>query len=118
MDGYDPGLDIDILPPSKIKDFKSVDRTYRDNRTVELIWTAVGDDFDQGIGKVGLHISSLKPKIIAIKNSTNRDQSPIFDVVTLSKRFHIYSFLFQHLAMSYGTPPTSQPYARIFLATR
>ena len=50
VEGYLPGLDIDMLPPSKIKDFHSVGKTYDENRTVELIWTAVGDDFDQGIG--------------------------------------------------------------------
>ena len=51
MEGYSPNLVIDVLPPSKITDLTSLRKTYSENRTVELIWTAVGDDFDQGRGK-------------------------------------------------------------------
>ena len=51
VENYDPTLNIDILSPSPIQDFRSVRGTYDANRTVEMTWTAVGDDFDQGTGK-------------------------------------------------------------------
>ena len=50
VEGYSPTIDVDILEPSKITDFRSMRSTYNENRTVELTWTAVGDDLDQGTG--------------------------------------------------------------------
>ncbi|XP_041457352.1 calcium-activated chloride channel regulator 4A-like [Lytechinus variegatus] len=48
VENYSPGLNVDILAPSKIADITSVERTYDENRNVTLVWTAVGDDLDQG----------------------------------------------------------------------
>ncbi|XP_063970294.1 calcium-activated chloride channel regulator 1-like [Lytechinus pictus] len=48
VENYSPDLNVDILAPSKITDFTSVERTYDENRNVTLVWTAVGDDLDQG----------------------------------------------------------------------
>ncbi|XP_070569998.1 calcium-activated chloride channel regulator 4A-like [Ptychodera flava] len=43
-----PSEDEDFYPPSRIVDLESPSSDY-ENQTITLEWTAVGDDFDQGI---------------------------------------------------------------------
>ncbi|XP_070569323.1 calcium-activated chloride channel regulator 2-like [Ptychodera flava] len=43
-----PSEDDDFYPPSRIVDLESPSSDY-ENQTITLEWTAVGDDFDQGI---------------------------------------------------------------------
>ena len=44
-----PPTGTDELPPGKITDLRVVGTSYED-KTVELEWTATGDDFDSGKG--------------------------------------------------------------------
>lgn len=55
--GFTPGSDI--FPPGTVIDLRVTASSF-ENKTVTLMWTAPGDDLDNGAGKLTIHSHSVQ----------------------------------------------------------